>query len=60
MAGMGVALGHPSAPKSVEQITAQAQDYDFDANVRLRYWLRTANTLLQQVMDPIQSQGLAH
>ena len=49
MAGMGMAVGQPSAPKSVEQITAQAQDYDFDASVRLRYWFRTANTLLQQV-----------
>ncbi|RMZ74868.1 hypothetical protein DV737_g5654, partial [Chaetothyriales sp. CBS 132003] len=33
---------------SIDQITAQAQDYDFDANVPLRYWLRSANVLLQQ------------
>ncbi|RMZ82671.1 hypothetical protein DV738_g1442, partial [Chaetothyriales sp. CBS 135597] len=45
---MGVTLGQPSAPRSIDQITAQAQDYDFDANVPLRYWLRSANVLLQQ------------
>ncbi|RMD44807.1 hypothetical protein DV735_g248, partial [Chaetothyriales sp. CBS 134920] len=45
---VGVALGQPSAPRSIDQITAQAQDYDFDANIPLRYWLRSASVLLQQ------------
>ena len=49
--GGGLSLDEPTGPKSVEQITKQAQEYDFDATVPLKYWLRTANTLLQQVMD---------
>lgn len=39
----------PSTPRSVEQITSSAQDYDYSALVGLRYWLRTARTLLKEV-----------
>lgn len=36
-------------PRSVEQITSAAQEYDFDANIPIRYWLKTANNLLREV-----------
>jgi hypothetical protein len=39
----------PLTPRSVEQITKAAQDYDFSALVPLNYWLRTARTLLKEV-----------
>ena len=49
MAATGLTVGHLSAPRSVEQITKQAHDFDFDANVPLKHWLHTANTLINQV-----------
>lgn len=38
-----------SIPRSVEQITKAAQDYDYSALVPLHYWLRTARALLKEV-----------
>lgn len=38
-----------SAPQSVEKITRLAQDYKFNPSVPLRYWLRTAATLVREV-----------
>jgi hypothetical protein len=38
-----------SAPQSVEKISRLAQDYKFDPAVPLRYWLRTAATLVREV-----------
>ncbi|KAJ5594157.1 uncharacterized protein N7459_000365 [Penicillium hispanicum] len=37
-----------SPPQSVERITRIAQDYEYNPGVRLRYWLRTAATLLRE------------
>ncbi|KAI5293351.1 hypothetical protein KEM52_005625, partial [Ascosphaera acerosa] len=36
------------APLSIEQITRQAGDFEFDARTPLRYWLRGAGTLLKE------------
>ncbi|KAL4921789.1 hypothetical protein BDW62DRAFT_96738 [Aspergillus aurantiobrunneus] len=37
-----------SAPQSVEKISRLAQDYKFNPSVPLRYWLRTAATLVRE------------
>ncbi|RDW86728.1 putative endosome-associated ubiquitin isopeptidase (AmsH) [Aspergillus mulundensis] len=37
-----------SAPQSVEKISRLAQDYKFNPAVPLRYWLRTAGTLMRE------------
>lgn len=38
-----------SKPLSVEQIARRAQDYEYNPLVPLRYWLRTAGSLLKEV-----------
>lgn len=38
-------------PQSVEKITRSAQEYEYNAAVPLRYWLRTAATLVREVSD---------
>lgn len=38
-----------SPPQSVEKITRIAQDYAYNPAVALRYWLRTAATLMREV-----------
>lgn len=38
-----------TAPQSVENITRIAQNYEYNSSVPLRYWLRTAATLLREV-----------
>lgn len=45
---MGAATGG-TAPQSVENITRIAQNYEYNSSVPLRYWLRTAATLLREV-----------
>ncbi|KAE8357244.1 hypothetical protein BDV27DRAFT_139711 [Aspergillus caelatus] len=37
-----------SAPRKVEEITRMAQNYDYNPSIPLRYWLRTAATLLRE------------
>ncbi|OQE24176.1 hypothetical protein PENFLA_c010G00687 [Penicillium flavigenum] len=37
-----------TAPQSVEHITRIAQNYEYNSSVPLRYWLRTATTLLRE------------
>ncbi|KAJ5124266.1 uncharacterized protein N7515_008091 [Penicillium bovifimosum] len=37
-----------TAPQSVENITRIAQNYEYNSSVPLRYWLRTATTLLRE------------
>ncbi|KAJ5780532.1 JAB1/Mov34/MPN/PAD-1 [Penicillium paradoxum] len=37
-----------TAPQSVENITRIAQNYEYNASVPLKYWLRTAATLLRE------------
>lgn len=34
---------------SVEMISKRAQDYEYNGNIALRYWLRTAATLIREV-----------
>ena len=38
-----------SVPHNVEQITRLAQDYEYNPNIPLKYWLRTANSLVKEV-----------
>ncbi|KAJ5220321.1 hypothetical protein N7468_009525 [Penicillium chermesinum] len=35
-------------PMSVEMISKRAQDYEYNGNIALRYWLRTASTLIRE------------
>ena len=44
-----MSLGQPRPPRNVEQVTKAAQEYEFDAAVPLKNWLRTASALLKQV-----------
>ncbi len=47
---MEKALRQPvEKPMSVPEITSRAEDFDYNALVPLRYWLRTADTLLKEV-----------
>jgi hypothetical protein len=46
MAGSGLQV---SKPMSVKEISAKAQDFDFNPFIALKYWLRTADTLLREV-----------
>ena len=46
-------LGHH--PRSVEQITRDAQSYEYNALIGLKYWLRSAGTLLKQVCNIVNS-----
>ncbi|GKZ67087.1 hypothetical protein AnigIFM50267_001354 [Aspergillus niger] len=36
------------SPQSVESITRMAQDYEYNPSIPLRYWLRTASTLMRE------------
>jgi len=36
-------------PMSVKEVSANAQDFDFNPFIALKYWLRTAETLLREV-----------
>ena len=38
-----------SRPSNVEQIVQKAQHYDYNPLIPLKYWLRTAVTLLKEV-----------
>ncbi len=38
-----------SKPMNVEQIVKKAQDFDYNPLIPLKYWLRTADTLLKEV-----------
>lgn len=40
---------HLSRPMSVEQIVKEAQNFDYNPLIPLRYWLRTAGSLLKEV-----------
>ncbi|PYH89855.1 putative endosome-associated ubiquitin isopeptidase [Aspergillus ellipticus CBS 707.79] len=37
-----------SPPQNVESITRMAQDYEYNPSIPLRYWLRTAATLMRE------------
>lgn len=38
-----------SRPLNVEQIVKKAQNFDYNPLIPLKYWLRTAGTLLKEV-----------
>ena len=38
-----------SKPMSVKEISTKAQDFEFNPFIALKYWLRTADTLLREV-----------
>jgi STAM-binding protein len=38
-----------SKPMSVKEISLKAQDFEFNPFIALKYWLRTADTLLREV-----------
>lgn len=38
-----------SSPHNVEQIARMAQEYEYNPLIPLRYWLRTARTLVNEV-----------
>lgn len=39
----------PAKPLSIEQVVARAQTFDYNPNIPLRHWLRSAGTLLKEV-----------
>jgi STAM-binding protein len=41
--------GAAAVRHNVEQITRLAQDYQYNPMVQLKYWLRTASTLVKEV-----------
>ena len=53
-------MGSLHPPRNVQHITEAAQDYEYDAGIPLRYWLRSAQAMLQEVNWPTTlAQGLA-
>jgi hypothetical protein len=46
MAGSTLQL---SKPMSVKEISAKAVEFEFNQSIPLKYWLRTADTLLREV-----------
>lgn len=50
MAGLnGDGIGGRLRPMSVEHIVKKAQTFDYNPLIPLKYWLRTASTLLKEV-----------
>jgi STAM-binding protein len=43
-------------PMSVKEIVVKAQEFDFDPHIALKYWFRTADSLLSQV-SPVPDVG---
>lgn len=37
-------------PMSVREIASKAQDFEFDRNIALKYWFRTADALIKEVI----------
>lgn len=40
-----------SRPMNVEQVVKKAQNFEYNPLIPLKYWLRTAGTLLKEVME---------
>lgn len=49
MAGLNSPL---AKPMTVKEISDKAQEFEFDPYIALKYWLRTAETLLREVYMP--------
>lgn len=47
--GHGVHEIPQSRPMNVERIVEEAQNFEFNPLIPLKYWLRTATTLLKEV-----------
>jgi len=45
---MAATTHHLAKPMSVKEIAAKAQDFEFNPFIALKYWLRTADTLLRE------------
>lgn len=43
---------NPSRPMNVGEIVEKAQSFDYNALIPLRYWFRTAGTILKEVYCP--------
>ncbi|KAK5177925.1 hypothetical protein LTR16_010896, partial [Cryomyces antarcticus] len=41
-------MGLAAKPLKVEEIVKRAQDFDYNALIPMRYWLRTADTLQKE------------
>lgn len=41
--------GLSTSPMSVKEITAKAEAFDFNPQIPLKYWLRTADALIREV-----------
>ena len=39
----------PGQPPTVKELVAQAEDFVFNTNIELKYWIRAAETLYQEV-----------
>jgi hypothetical protein len=46
-----------SKPMSVKEISEKAQDFEFDPYIAMKYWLRTADTLLREVCPILGTLG---
>jgi len=42
-----------SRPMNVEQVVKKAQNFEYNPLIPLKYWLRTASTLLKEVIDSL-------
>lgn len=49
MSGLRDAYSSMHPPRNIQQITKAAQDYEYDASIPLRYWLRSAQAMLKEV-----------
>ncbi|KIY03193.1 uncharacterized protein Z520_01660 [Fonsecaea multimorphosa CBS 102226] len=48
MSALRMSRGSVPPPRNVQQITKSAQEYEYDAEIPLRYWLRSAQAMLKQ------------
>lgn len=39
----------PSRPQSIKELVAQAENFVFNVNIAMKHWIRTADTLYQEV-----------
>lgn len=47
-----------SKPMSVKEIALKAEDFEFNPFIAMKYWLRTADTLLREVCCPTNGRTL--
>jgi STAM-binding protein len=45
-------------PMSVKEIVSKAQAFEFNPQIALKYWLRTADTLLREVGSLVRFERL--